>query len=118
MRAACLVFAAVPLVALALPASAQDRGLATTQIATGAYADAEKALAAELRIYPNRPELLLNLAAVYAKTGRAAQARALYGAVLAQDDVLMDLPADRTAGSHAIARTGLARLDRVQFSAR
>ncbi len=118
MRAALFILAAVPLAALVQPAAAQDRALATTQIVSGDYATAEKALGAELRIYPNRPELLLNLAAVYAKTGRAAQARALYSQVLAQDDVLMDLPAARVAGSHAVARTGLSRLANVQFTAR
>jgi hypothetical protein len=30
----------------------------------------------------------------------------------------MDLSVDRTAGSHALAQSGLRRLDTVQFSAR
>jgi Tfp pilus assembly protein PilF len=117
MRIGLVILAAAPLVA-ALPVQAQDRAVASTQIAQGDYAAAESKLLAELRIYPGRPELLLNLAAVYAKTGRASEARALYTKVLSKDDVLMDISAERTAGSHALAQRGLSRLETVQFSAR
>jgi hypothetical protein len=110
--------AAVPLVLIAVPAQAQDSSVASTEIARGAWADAEKALVKELRIHPDRPELLLNLAAVYAKTGRDAEARNLYAKVLSQREVLMDLTPEQTAGSHMIARTGLRRLENVQISAR
>jgi Tfp pilus assembly protein PilF len=106
------------LFAAAGPADAQEDGVARTKIAAGDFGQAEAKLLHELRIYPNRPELLLNLAAVYAKTGRAPQARALYMRVLSQRDVLMDLSAEETAGSHALARTGLSRLDSVQLTAR
>lgn len=103
-----------PLALLATPAQAQsfygDR-VAAVAIAQGDFAGAERTLLQELRIHPNRPELLLNLAAVYAKTGRPGEARNLYRRVLTQDDVLMDLSADRTAGSHAVATAGLRRLD-------
>ena len=110
---------AAPLMLAAYPVQAQTGDqVAVTAIAHGAYADAEKALLKELRIYPNRPELLLNLAAVYAKTGRDAEARALYARVLDQREVLMDVTPEKTAGSHAIARTGLRRLETVQLSAR
>ena len=64
------ILAAAPLFA-ALPATAQVRSVAADEIAQGAYADAEAKLQTELRVYPTRPELLLNLAAVYARTGRA-----------------------------------------------
>ncbi|AQR75628.1 tetratricopeptide repeat protein [Sphingomonas sp. LM7] len=117
MRIGFLLLAAAPLFA-ALPAQAQDSAVASTQIAQGEYSQAESALLAELRIHPGRPELMLNLAAVYAKTGRAVEARSLYTKVLSTDDVLMDLTVDRTAGSHALAQRGLRRLDTVQFSAR
>jgi predicted Zn-dependent protease len=117
MRIAFVFLAAAPLIA-AFPAQAQDSAVASTQIADGAYSQAEARLLAELRIHPGRPELLLNLAAVYAKTGRAGEARSLYTRVLSQDDVLMDLSTDQTAGSHAVAQRGLRRLDTVQFSAR
>ncbi|NIJ18985.1 thioredoxin-like negative regulator of GroEL [Sphingomonas naasensis] len=117
MRFALVILAAAPLVA-ALPAQAQDSAVASTQIVQGDYSAAEAKLLSELRITPDRPELLINLAAVYAKTGRASEARSLYTKVLSSDDVLMDLSAERTAGSHAIAQRGLRRLDTVQFSAR
>lgn len=112
-----LLFAAAPLLFAALPASANDEKIAAA-IAAGAYDQAEQALQVELRIYPNRPELLLNLAAVYAKTGRAAEARALYARVLDQREVMMDVSDTKVAGSHAIANNGLKRLPAVQFTAR
>lgn len=117
MRIGLVLLAAAPLVA-ALPAQAQESAVAATQISQGDLAAAESALLAELRIHPGRPELLLNLAAVYAKTGRTGEARGLYTKVLSKDDVLMDLSVDRTAGSHMLAQRGLRRLDTVQFSAR
>lgn len=117
MRIGLVLLAAAPLVA-ALPAQAQDSAVASTHIVQGDYARAESKLLAELRIHPGRPELLLNLAAVYAKTGRVGEARSLYTKILSKDDVLMDLSAEQSAGSHALAQRGLRRLDAVQFSAR
>jgi Tfp pilus assembly protein PilF len=118
MRIALIAVAAVSFAAAAMPAQAQSYdSVASTKISTGALDKAETALLKELRIHPNRPELLLNLAAVYARTGRTGDARALYQRVLSQDDVLMDLSATQTAGSHAIARTGLRRLASTQATA-
>ena len=54
--------------------------------------------------------MLLNLAAVYGRTGRAAEARMLYQEVLGADDVLMDVSADRSVSAHRIAEAGLRRL--------
>lgn len=101
-----------PLALIAAPAQATegDRA-ASAAIEQGDFAGAERILLQELRIHPGRPELLLNLATVYSRTGRQAEARVLYRQVLAQSDVLMDLSADRTAGSHAVAVAGLRRLD-------
>ena len=119
MRIASFGLAVLPLVLMAATASAQDAtDVSSAAIADGSYATAEKTLVQELRIHPGRPELLINLAAVYAGTGRPGDARALYQQVLAQDDVLMDLSAERTAGSHAIARTGLRRLAGAQMTLR
>jgi thioredoxin-like negative regulator of GroEL len=119
MRMGLVVAAFAPLMFIAIPAQAQeDRAVASADIVNGAYNRAEQKLLAELRVHPNRPELLLNLAAVYVQTGRETEARTLYSQVLAQADVLMDLSAQRTAGSHAIAQNGLKRIDAVQFSAR
>ena len=118
MRAA-LIGLAISAAFAAIPAQAQDAAqVASVAISQGAYSDAERTLQQELRVHPGRPELMLNLAAVYARTGRAADARTLYNRVLTQEEVLMDLSADRTAGSHAVARTGLRRLEPVQYTAR
>lgn len=110
MRAILVGLAVFAPLAFAVPASAQDR-VASVAIEQGDFSSAEQTLLQELRIHPGRPELLLNLATVYAKTGRQAQAKSLYRQVLAQSDVLMDLSADRTAGSHAVAMAGLRRID-------
>nr|AGU11796.1 hypothetical protein [uncultured organism] len=113
-----VALALVSLVAAATPAVAQDDRVATIQISQGAYQDAEARLVEALRAEPNQPELMINLAAVYARTGREDAARSLYTRVLSQSDVLMDLASGRTAGSHMIATSGLHRLQPVQFSAR
>jgi predicted Zn-dependent protease len=117
MRMVLACLAALPLVVVA-PAQARDESTAVTEISNGAFDRAEQKLLRELRIHPGRPELLLNLAAVYAKTGRVAEARTLYRKVLSKDDVLMDLSPERTAGSHALAQLGLSRTNTVQFTAR
>lgn len=112
-----LISLVVPAALFALPAQAQEY-VASDAIMSGDYAKAEKDLRQELRVFPDRPELMLNLAAVYARTGRDADARALYNEVLARQDVLMDVSTGTTAGSHAVARKGLNRLETVQFTAR
>jgi Flp pilus assembly protein TadD len=111
---------ALPLMVLAGTAQAQTRTdpVAQNAIVQGDFSAAEQRLTAEQRIFPNKPEVLLNLAAVYARTGRADAARALYTQVLAQENVLMDLAADRVAASHQIAQTGLRRISGTQMSAR
>ena len=94
---------------LATAASAKDR-VGYQAISAGSLAQAEQTIEAERAIFPTRPELMLNLAAVYARTGRAAQARSLYGQVLDQAAVAMDLPDGRVESSHALAQRGLSRL--------
>jgi thioredoxin-like negative regulator of GroEL len=91
---------------------------ARTALLAGNYAAAERLLSAEQRIYPRRSEVLLNLAALYATTGRSGDAVQLYRTVLAQPDAVMDVGADRTASAHLIARRGLERLTGVQTAAR
>ncbi|MGK6323589.1 tetratricopeptide repeat protein [Sphingomonas sp. DT-51] len=104
----------VALVGMALmmvagPAAARDR-VGYQAISAGSLAKAEQTINAERAIFPERPELKLNLAAVYARTGRAAQARALYGEVLGDAPVAMDLPDGSILSSHLLAQRGLARL--------
>ena len=96
-------------VALAAPVQAKDR-TGYQSIAAGDLAKAERRLNAERRIFPNRPELMLNLAAVYLRTGRTAEANALYSKVLAHPATEMDLPSGRAATSHEVAMVALASL--------
>lgn len=79
-------------------------------IAAGDLSGAERTLIAERRIFPERPELMLNLAAVYQQTGRTMEAASLYRAVLARPVVAMDLPSGATRSSHTIAQAALARI--------
>jgi hypothetical protein len=96
---------------LATGASAQERTrVARDAIMSGDLAKAERTLMADRRVYGSTPQLLLNLAVVYARSGRVMEASALYREVLGQEDVLMDINADRTASAHTIARAGLERL--------
>jgi Flp pilus assembly protein TadD len=106
MRAFSLVILA--LAAGATPALASDR-TGYTAIAAGNLSVAEQRLVAERRIFPDRPELMLNLAAVYRSTGRDAQARALYTAVLEQPAVALDMPSGAVESSHDLAQRALAR---------
>ena len=64
------------------------------------------------------PEVLLNLAAIYQRTGRAAEARALYATVLDSPDVQMDLASGATTGSHQVAQRGLSRLTPMTIATR
>ena len=47
------------------------------------------------------------LAAVYRRTGREADARALYQRVLQRREVAMDMPSGAVVSSHELARRGL-----------
>lgn len=98
---------------VAAPAMAQDSWPQRTgfqEIAAGNFLGAERTLLEERRANPKSPELMLNLAAVYAKTGRAADARALYDAVLQEKPIAMDMPSGAILSSHTVARTGLRHL--------
>ena len=68
-------------VAIAVPAAAQERTAYRTIIA-GDYADAARTIEAQRKANPNQPELMLNLAAAYARMGRTGEASALYTSVL------------------------------------
>jgi Flp pilus assembly protein TadD len=78
-------------------------------IAAGDFSTAEQRIVAERKIFPQRPELMLNLASVYHRTGRESEARALYAAVLDRPAVAMDLPSGAVVSSHDLASRALAR---------
>lgn len=109
MRKRMMVSAIVASMALAVPALAKDR-VGYQAIAAGSLNDAERTIQAERAIFPERPELMLNLAAIYARTGRDAQARTLYGDVLTRDAVAMDMADGSVQSSHTLAHKGLSRL--------
>ncbi len=93
----------------ATPALAADR-TGYQAIAAGDFTAAAKRIEAERRIFPDRPELMLNLAVAYGRTGRSAEARTLYRDVLDKPAVAMDLPDGAVVSSHDIATRGLSRL--------
>ncbi|SFP88853.1 tetratricopeptide repeat protein [Sphingomonas rubra] len=103
-----LILVALAATAVAGSAQAGERtGYAA--IVAGDLSQAERMLTTERRIFPQRPELMLNLAAVYQQTGRTGAAASLYRDVLAQPAVAMDLPNGSTRSSHAIADAALRR---------
>jgi len=116
-REGILGIAAIVTVGVALPAAAQESP-GYRAIAVGDLGAAEQTLVAERRIFPGRPELMLNLAAVYAKTGREAQARVLYDAVIASDPVDLELSNGAVLASHAVARAGLSKLAGARVATR
>jgi hypothetical protein len=112
----------MPLIALvaamvSTPALASDR-LGQQQIAAGDLHGAEATLVAERKIYPQRPELMLNLAAVYQQTGRTAAAQDLYRQVLDRPDVSLLTPSGGAQSSHLIAERGMARLTPLTLATR
>lgn len=120
MAVRLMSLAAAAGIMVAAPACAQDRAVraAHDAIAVGDLGHAERLLTAEQRIFPHSPEVLINLAAVYGRTGRSQQASALYREVLTREDVLLDLSAENTVSSHAIAEAGLRRVSSLQTAAR
>lgn len=80
-----------------------------TLLMKGDYAAAERAIDRERRMFPDSPDLMLNLAIVYARTNRSDDARRLYAEVLAHPDEMLE-SGRATMSAHAIARRGLAIL--------
>lgn len=80
-----------------------------TPLMRGDYAAAEAAIERERRLFPNSPDLLLNLATVYRHTQRVDLARNLYADVLAQPDEMLDSGKVQIS-AHALARRGMAAL--------
>lgn len=108
---------AATLMMAASPALAGDR-LGYERIAAGDLRGAEATLNAERRIFPQRPELMLNLAAVYQQTGRAGAASDLYAQVLDRPDISLLTPSGVAESSHDIARRGMARLQPTAMATR
>ena len=100
-----LVFAALAAAPLTM-AAAQDQ-VAFKAIAKADYTSAESKLAAQVAAGDREPGVLLNLAAVYSKTGRGTQAVQLYRMVQAEQNVLMEGANGAPIWSHDIATRGM-----------
>lgn len=123
MRIGTLVLLAPALAAMGFAASAnaQSAEYAHAAIAAGDLPKAERALERDARAGSREPQVLLNLAAVYAMTDRPDAARALYARVLAGEDASLLMPSDQVISAHDVARRGLQKLDRsgtLQLTAR
>lgn len=90
-------------------AQSQEQTYGFNAIARDDLAAAEARLAAQRAAEPKEPSVLLNLAYVYARTGRVDQANALYREVKADENVLMLTGARQQVWSHELADRGLAR---------
>ncbi len=120
MRVLQLAIVAAMLGAPAVSSASQTRSdpYAHDAIERGEFGEAEAGLRAQLALEPTKPELLINLAAIMARTNRADAAQALYQRVLATDDVSLLLRPGQALGSHAIAERGLRKLDQQQMAVR
>jgi thioredoxin-like negative regulator of GroEL len=92
---------------LSAPALAQEYGY--QQIADGKLLLAESQLEAARVAEPEEPSVMINLAAIYARTGRADQAQAMYQWVLAAENVQLEMGDHSPAWSHTLARRGMQR---------
>lgn len=104
-----LLFSAIIVAAAAATPglAAQDYGY--TQIAEGKLLLAESTLDSARVAEPDEPSVMINLAAVYARTGRTEQAQAMYQRVLAAENVQLEMGDHSPAWSHSLARRGLQR---------
>ncbi len=97
--------------AFAVPAAASPAGVVdpygARSIANGRYDSVEQRLTEALRKGDNRPEILLNLAAIRMQEGDRGNAEAFYRLVLAQPNVDM-ATLNGSAWSHDIARQALS----------
>ncbi|MDR6125710.1 tetratricopeptide repeat protein [Sphingomonas sp. SORGH_AS_0438] len=112
-----VLMSSIGLALVAAPAMAAER-TGYMAIAAGNLKKAEATLSTARQTGNATPEVLLNLAAVYQQTGRTAEARSLYAAVLDSPDVQMDLASGATAGSHQVAQRGLNRLTPLAIATR
>jgi thioredoxin-like negative regulator of GroEL len=97
------------LIATGATAQTQEQKYGFNAIAKEDLTGAEARLIAQRALEPNEPSVLLNLAYVYAQTGRLDQATALYRQVMAGENVMMLTGGRQQVWSHEIAQRGLDR---------
>ncbi|MBS0502981.1 MAG: tetratricopeptide repeat protein [Proteobacteria bacterium] len=90
-------------------AQSQEQTYGFNAIARDDLAAAEARLSAQRAAEPREPSVLLNLAYIYARTGRVDQATALYKQVMASENVLMTTGGRQQLWSHDIAQRGMSR---------
>lgn len=113
----CIVMGvASALLASASAAAATPTDYGHDLIKARQLAAAERELEARRAQEPDEPSLLINIAYIYAKTGRAADAASAYERVLALPDVLLALGNGKPRWSHALANRGLGRPDGVALT--
>jgi len=107
----------------AVPSAGQSNGApgvyAVSAITAGEFAQAEKILQPENHEDARDPARLINIATVYARTQRYAQAREALRIVSDLPSEPLELSDGKSYSSHLIASTLLQRLDRgTQLTAR
>ena len=109
---------------VATTALAMTGGVASAQafngansIARGDLRTAEREIVAQQALYPDQVDAMINLATVYLRTGRVADARRIWAAVAAEPDQEVMLNGGAPAWSHQLANRALHSLP-VQVAAR
>lgn len=112
-----LILAALPAAGLLCAAPAAAQLASTNQPAPGYssilksdYSAAEREIK-KADVSPYDPARSINLGIAMAKTGRAAEAAALFRSVLNEENVEMVVASGHTAMSHDVAYRALAALD-------
>lgn len=95
--------------------------LAAPTVAVAQSLPSQSALRHQLRIDPDNPVVMINLARVYAKSGRTAEANRLLRGLLRMENVELDGASGTPVWSHALAieaLKGRAVARPVQISSR
>ena len=117
---AILASGLIPAIAMAAPASEVGYpagSLAVHSIQNGDYTAAERVLAPVSRDDASDPARLVNIAMVYARTGRLAEARDALAMVTQAPDETLTLSDGRDVSSRTIAANLLRSLD-ARYAAR
>jgi Flp pilus assembly protein TadD len=112
--AALVAIAASPVMA---EVGYSEGALAVSALERGNVAQAERVLAPVSLADAHDPARLINLAAVYARTGRVTEARAALLKVSRVADTMLVMSDGAERSSRAIARDALAKVD-VEFASR
>lgn len=120
MRVTKAIIVAAMLGVPAASAVAQDRAdpYSNYAIEAGNFTEAETSLRAQLALEPTKPELLLNLAAIYARTNRLDAAQTMYDRAMQAENVSLLLRPDVAQDSHVIARRGMMKLEQQRMASR